>query len=216
MAKKKSRVFEDIISNHKITDYLQKRGIPPVSTTGPRSRYICPLHGPEKAPSFYVFDDDGSQHYHCFGCRAHGDIIDIKVALESRSKGDVIYELADGVEFGDAARLNDEEAELRNALLEARKRQNLNTIDDLGEISYHLSRSMHDYLEAVGYDKEEAEFLDGVSEKIDGVVHAMDLTALQVLKDAIPDKLKERAKFVYRKREKEMAKKYHKRATFER
>ena len=30
----------------------------------------CPFHG-EKTPSFYVYDD----HFHCFGCGAHGDAI---------------------------------------------------------------------------------------------------------------------------------------------
>lgn len=30
----------------------------------------CPFHA-EKTPSFYVYDD----HYHCFGCSAHGDAI---------------------------------------------------------------------------------------------------------------------------------------------
>ena len=30
----------------------------------------CPFHE-EKTPSFYLFDD----HYHCFGCGAHGDAI---------------------------------------------------------------------------------------------------------------------------------------------
>ncbi|MBU6448604.1 MAG: DNA primase [Rhodospirillales bacterium] len=30
----------------------------------------CPFHG-EKTPSFYVYDD----HYHCFGCGEHGDVI---------------------------------------------------------------------------------------------------------------------------------------------
>ena len=31
----------------------------------------CPFHG-EKTPSFYVYPD----HYHCFGCGAHGDVFD--------------------------------------------------------------------------------------------------------------------------------------------
>jgi putative DNA primase/helicase len=31
----------------------------------------CPFHD-EKTPSFYVYDD----HFHCFGCGAHGDAID--------------------------------------------------------------------------------------------------------------------------------------------
>ena len=30
----------------------------------------CPFHE-ENTPSFYVFSD----HYHCFGCGAHGDVI---------------------------------------------------------------------------------------------------------------------------------------------
>jgi DNA primase len=41
---------------------LQKRGS--------RLTGLCPFHA-EKSPSFYVFDD----HYHCFGCHAHGDAI---------------------------------------------------------------------------------------------------------------------------------------------
>ena len=33
-------------------------------------RGCCPFHN-EKTPSFYVYQD----HYHCFGCGAHGDAI---------------------------------------------------------------------------------------------------------------------------------------------
>lgn len=32
---------------------------------------LCPFHG-ERTPSFHVWDD----HYHCFGCGAHGSVID--------------------------------------------------------------------------------------------------------------------------------------------
>lgn len=32
----------------------------------------CPFHK-EKTPSFYVYPDEGS--YHCYGCKAHGDVI---------------------------------------------------------------------------------------------------------------------------------------------
>src|SRR5580693_10235354 len=60
------------------TDELRVR-VPVPSVVGRRVRLVrsgkmwkgcCPFHG-EKSPSFYVYDD----HYHCFGCGAHGDAI---------------------------------------------------------------------------------------------------------------------------------------------
>jgi DNA primase len=35
----------------------------------------CPFHD-ERTPSFAVYDDEDNPHYHCYGCRANGDIID--------------------------------------------------------------------------------------------------------------------------------------------
>src|SRR4051794_37633829 len=49
----------DLISE---TVALERRGAQPVA--------CCPFHG-EKTPSFYVYPD----HYHCFGCKRHGDAI---------------------------------------------------------------------------------------------------------------------------------------------
>src|SRR6201996_6886217 len=41
-----------------------------LARSGKMWKGCCPFHG-EKSPSFYVYDD----HYHCFGCGAHGDAI---------------------------------------------------------------------------------------------------------------------------------------------
>ncbi len=41
-----------------------------LTRSGRERKGCCPFHG-EKTPSFYVYDD----HYHCFGCGEHGDII---------------------------------------------------------------------------------------------------------------------------------------------
>ncbi|MCE2574996.1 DNA primase [Komagataeibacter sp. FNDCR2] len=49
----------------------------------------CPFHG-EKTPSFYVYDD----HYHCFGCQAHGDVITFVMQSEGRSFPEAVEELA--------------------------------------------------------------------------------------------------------------------------
>jgi DNA primase len=44
---------------------------------GRQSQGLCPFHN-EKTPSFYVFDD----HFHCFGCGAHGDAIGFLMRAE--------------------------------------------------------------------------------------------------------------------------------------
>lgn len=60
----KSRVaITDVVSEF---TQLSRRG---TSIVG-----CCPFHK-EKTPSFYVYEDDG--HYHCYGCKAHGDAFDI-------------------------------------------------------------------------------------------------------------------------------------------
>src|SRR5208283_4220225 len=42
-----------------------------LARSGRQWKGCCPFHG-EKTPSFTVYDD----HFHCFGCGAHGDAID--------------------------------------------------------------------------------------------------------------------------------------------
>jgi CHC2 zinc finger len=51
------------------------------------------LHG-ERSPSFCVYADG---HYHCFGCRAHGDVIDYMRLAEGFSFHDAVLELAHSV-----------------------------------------------------------------------------------------------------------------------
>ncbi len=43
----------------------------PLQKSSGNYRGCCPFHN-EKTPSFYVYSD----HFHCFGCRAHGDAIE--------------------------------------------------------------------------------------------------------------------------------------------
>ena len=49
----------------------------------------CPFHG-EKTPSFYVYDD----HFHCFGCGAHGDAITFVMRSEGASFPEAVERLA--------------------------------------------------------------------------------------------------------------------------
>ena len=50
---------------------------------------LCPFHG-EKTPSFHVYDD----HYHCFGCGAHGSVIDFVMQAERVGFPEAVERLA--------------------------------------------------------------------------------------------------------------------------
>lgn len=50
---------------------------------------LCPFHK-EKTPSFHVYDD----HYHCFGCGAHGSVFDFLMQAEGLSFPDAVERLA--------------------------------------------------------------------------------------------------------------------------
>ncbi len=60
-----------------------------LSKSGRNWRACCPFHG-EKTPSFYVYDD----HFHCFGCGAHGDAITFWMQASGASFPEAVESLA--------------------------------------------------------------------------------------------------------------------------
>ena len=56
---------------------------------GRQWKACCPFHG-EKTPSFYIYDD----HYHCFGCGAHGDAISFVMQSEGAGFMEAVERLA--------------------------------------------------------------------------------------------------------------------------
>ncbi|MBO1074840.1 DNA primase [Roseomonas marmotae] len=60
-----------------------------VTRSGRQWKACCPFHG-EKTPSFYIYDD----HYHCFGCGAHGDAIAFVMQAEGASFPEAVERLA--------------------------------------------------------------------------------------------------------------------------
>ncbi len=60
-----------------------------LTRSGRNWKGCCPFHG-EKTPSFYVYDD----HFHCFGCGVHGDVISFVMQSEGRSFPEAVEELA--------------------------------------------------------------------------------------------------------------------------
>ena len=51
----------------------------------------CPFHK-EKSPSFYIYEEDG--HYHCYGCKAHGDVFTFLMEKKGYTFPEVVEELA--------------------------------------------------------------------------------------------------------------------------
>ncbi len=60
-----------------------------LARSGRQFKGCCPFHG-ERTPSFYVYDD----HFHCFGCGAHGDAISFVMQSEGRSFLEAVEGLA--------------------------------------------------------------------------------------------------------------------------
>ncbi len=58
---------------------------------GGQFRGLCPFHQ-ERTPSFYAYPDD--QHYHCYGCGAHGDVITLIREKENLEFVDAVELLA--------------------------------------------------------------------------------------------------------------------------
>ncbi len=60
-----------------------------LARSGREHKGCCPFHG-EKTPSFYVYDD----HFHCFGCGEHGDVITFVMKSTGASFMEAVEELA--------------------------------------------------------------------------------------------------------------------------
>lgn len=74
---------------------------------------LCPFHA-EKSPSFHVVPDKG--FYHCFGCGAHGDVVDFVAHSQGISPQDALAML-DGGE----TRLSQTERAERDAIMAERE-----------------------------------------------------------------------------------------------
>jgi DNA primase catalytic core len=70
-----NRSIEQTKQRVRIEDIVRQRGVDlQANTSGNRLEGCCPFHPGDETPSFNIYTD--SQHYHCFGCGANGDVID--------------------------------------------------------------------------------------------------------------------------------------------
>jgi hypothetical protein len=79
--------YDSIKARHPLAEYCQKQGIE-LCGNGELVG-LCPLH-PEKTGSFHVYPDN---HYHCYGCGAHGDVTDLEQALRGGTRAEAAARL---------------------------------------------------------------------------------------------------------------------------
>ncbi|WP_299019379.1 DNA primase [uncultured Photobacterium sp.] len=90
MAGKIPRSFiDDLISRHDIVDVVDARV--KLKKQGKNFGACCPFHN-EKTPSFSVSQE--KQFYHCFGCGAHGNVLDFVMEFDRLEFVEAIEELA--------------------------------------------------------------------------------------------------------------------------
>ena len=95
-----------------------------LARSGRQWKGCCPFHG-EKTPSFYVYDD----HFHCFGCGAHGDAIGFVMQSQGLQFMEAVENLA--AEAGmDVPKPTPEAAEAE------RQRLDLSAVLDLAQAHY--------------------------------------------------------------------------------
>jgi len=201
----KPAFISHILETNPLVEYLETQGHSPARSSGHRIKYICPIHGPEKEPSFYVFTDKEPQNYHCFGCGAHGDVINMAMALENLSLKEAIRKFADGIDFKrDVYSLIEESAiELDSIYGEDKKTK-------IEELAYRIGRNCYYYLDYVEFEKLELQFIESVLQKVDQSIYAMDEEALVDIDEFLADKgLPARTKLFNERKEREMARRFN-------
>lgn len=95
--------YRALLANVSIEEVASRLGMELRRESSGRAMALCPFHS-DKSPSLLIDSsrEHGPQHFHCFACGAHGDVIDlVKEKLNVDFKGAVDW-LSGGVPFGTA------------------------------------------------------------------------------------------------------------------
>ena len=108
-----SHDWQAIKANNPIAEVVGK--VVQLKKQGHEYKGLCPFHS-EKSPSFHVIPDKG--FYHCFGCGAHGDVVDFVSHTQGITQSDALSMLDGG-----NARLNPIERKEYDATMAERDAQ---------------------------------------------------------------------------------------------
>ncbi|MFA7457206.1 MAG: DNA primase, partial [Micavibrio sp.] len=107
------RFLDELRSRITLSDVIRKSVR--LTRAGREFKGCCPFHN-EKTPSFYVNDD--KQFYHCFGCGAHGTVIDFAMRHDNLTFPEAVETLAAlaGLQVPKSAHEDIERAKLEKSL----------------------------------------------------------------------------------------------------
>jgi 5S rRNA maturation endonuclease (ribonuclease M5) len=80
---------EEILAANPLLDYCRNRGLE-LKRDGPNWTTRCPFHE-EGTASFVVYPDN---HYHCFGCKVHGSVIDLHMHYTGKTVAEAMADLS--------------------------------------------------------------------------------------------------------------------------
>lgn len=79
---------DEIKSKHDLVDYIGQ--YVNLRKSGNKFQGLCPFHADKKSPSFFVYPNNT---FHCFGCQAHGTIIDFVMRYDNLDFKSALYKL---------------------------------------------------------------------------------------------------------------------------
>ncbi|BBE30888.1 DNA primase [Tepiditoga spiralis] len=144
-----------------------------VKKAGKNYTALCPFHA-EDTPSFYIFPE--SKTYHCFGCKAHGDVINFIEKYEKIGFIEAVKKASKlaGIEFdfkekkvSEEIKLNEEISKIytekllnlsyKNKVWEYLKKRNINKdLVEEFEIGYSTGKEVENFLKSNLIDKDVA------------------------------------------------------------
>ncbi len=80
---------DDIKARYDLADYINQ--YTNLKKVGQRYYGLCPLHNDKKSPSLVVYPEN---IFHCYGCQAHGSVIDFVMKYENLSLKDALVKLS--------------------------------------------------------------------------------------------------------------------------
>jgi hypothetical protein len=100
--------FPAVRQAHSLADFCSSRGIElKRSGSGGTLVGLCPLHA-ETTPSFHVYPDE---HFNCFGCGAHGDVIALCMKLDGLTVGEAAKRLGGSENYSSQTKIAHDRSE---------------------------------------------------------------------------------------------------------